>query len=195
MFKNYFKTAWRNLMKNKFYSFINIAGLALGLALGLLILLWVQDEFSFDSFHKNAPDIYRLENMVATGSNRQLWTATAAPIGYLAKKEIPGVKDFARISYNGYYGLFRYGDKVFNEQQKFFTDPSFFSLFDFKIITGDAFDPFPDDNSIVITESTAKRYFGDDNAGCIANFIALLTVSFQAIKAAVANPVKSLRTE
>ena len=68
MFKNYFKTAWRNLVKNKFYSFINIAGLTLGLTVGILILLWVQDEYSFDSFHKNAKNIIKLENMVGTNA-------------------------------------------------------------------------------------------------------------------------------
>jgi putative ABC transport system permease protein len=163
MFKNYFKTAWRNLVKNRFYTFINISGLAVGLAIGILILLWVQDEFSFDSFHSNAKNIYRLENMVGTGSSRQLWTVTAAPIAMIAKKQIPGVKEFVRISYNGFYGLFKYNDKIFNEQRNFFTDPSFFSMFDFKIIKGNSSNPFPDNNSIVITESTAKKYFGNDN--------------------------------
>ena len=67
MLKNYFKTAWRNLVKNKFYSSINIAGLTIGLSVGLLILLWVQNEFSYDLFNKNAPNIIKLENMVATG--------------------------------------------------------------------------------------------------------------------------------
>jgi putative ABC transport system permease protein len=163
MFKNYFKTAWRNLVRNKFYTIINISGLAVGLTIGILILLWVQDEFSFDSFHSNAKNIYRLENMVGTGSSRHLWTVTAAPIGMHAKKQIPGVQEFARLSYNGYYGLFRYKDKIFNEQGNFFTDPSFFSMFDFKIIKGNPSNPFPDNNSIVITESTSKKYFGNDN--------------------------------
>jgi len=67
MFKNYFKTAWRNLLKNKFYSLINIAGLTAGLAVGILILLWVQDELSFDGFHKKTADIYRLECFWGTG--------------------------------------------------------------------------------------------------------------------------------
>lgn len=164
MFRNYFKTGWRNLVKNKFYSVINIAGLTIGLTVGLLILLWVQDEFSYDSFHKNAPDIIRLENMVATGVNRQLWTVTAAPIGYLAKKDIPGVKDFVRISDDSYYGLFKYDDKVFDKEKTFFTDPSFFSVFDFNLIKGNGSTPFPDNNSIVITESTSNKYFGNDNA-------------------------------
>lgn len=164
MLRNYFKTAWRNLVKNRFYTIINIGGLAVGLAIGIVILLWVQDEFSFDGFHKNAPNIYKLENMVGTGSSRQLWTSTASAIGTLAKENIPGVKGEVRISYNGYYGLFKYKDKIFNEQKKFFADPSFFSMFDFNIIQGNASTPFPDDNSIVLTETTAKKYFGTDNA-------------------------------
>jgi putative ABC transport system permease protein len=164
MLKNYFKTAWRNLLKNRFYSVINISGLAVGLAVGIIILLWVQDEFSYDSFQSKQEHIYKLENMVGTGSSRQLWTNTASAIGVLAKKEIPGVEDVVRISYNGFYGLFKYKDKVFTEQQKFFTDPSLFSVFDFKIIKGNPANPYPDENSIVITESTAKKYFGDEDA-------------------------------
>lgn len=160
MFSNYFKTAWRNLQRSRFYTVINIGGLTAGLTVGILVLLWVQDELSYDSFHKKGDNIIRLENMVATGSNRQLWTVTAAPIGYLAKKDIPGVKDFVRISYNGYYGLFKYGDKIFNEQQTYFTDPSFFSVFDFGLIKGNAADPYPDNQSVVLTESTARKYFG-----------------------------------
>jgi len=163
MIKNYFKTAWRNLWKNGLYSLINIKGLTVGLAVGILILLWVQDEFSFDRFHKNEKNIYKLENMVGTGTSRQLWSATASPIGVLAKKEIPGVEDAVRICSNGIYKLFKYNDKVFNEQNNFFTDPSLFSIFDFKIIKGNASNPYPDDNSIVVTQSTAEKYFGKDD--------------------------------
>ncbi len=163
MFKNYFKTAWRSFIKNKFYSIINISGLTVGLAVGILILLWVQDECSFDRFHHKGKNIYRLENMVGTGPSRQIWTNTAAPIGVLAKNEIPGVKEVVRLSNNGYYALYKYKDKVFNEQKNAFADPSLFSMFDFKIIKGDAAKPFPDNNSVVLTESTARKYFGDEN--------------------------------
>src|SRR6478736_4366265 len=134
MLKNYFKTAWRNLMKNKFYSFINITGLTAGLAVGVLILLWVQDELSFDGFHKKTATIYRLENMVGTGASTQIWEATAAPIGVLGKKEIPVIKDMARLVYNGDYSLFKYKDKIFNEEHNAYTDPSLFSIFDFNLI-------------------------------------------------------------
>jgi putative ABC transport system permease protein len=164
MIRNYFKTAWRNLWRHKLYSLINIKGLTVGLAVGILILLWVQDEFSYDTFHKNEKNIYKVENMVGTGASRQLWTVTAAPIGVLAKKEIPGVEDVVRISGNGYYQLFKFKDKVFSEQNNFFTDPSLFSVFDFKLIKGNPSDPFPDDNSVVITETMAKKYFGNDDA-------------------------------
>jgi putative ABC transport system permease protein len=160
MFKNYLKTAWRNLSKSRFYTLINVGGLSVGLTIGILLLLWIQDEFSYDSFHKNSSRIYKLENMVGTGTSRQLWSVTTAPIGVLAKKQIPGVEDVVRITYNPFYGLFKYGDKVFNEQKNRFTDPSFFSMFDFKIVKGDKGNPFPDNNSIVITRSTAEKYFG-----------------------------------
>jgi putative ABC transport system permease protein len=163
MFRNYFKTAWRNLVKSRFYTVINISGLAVGLAIGILILLWVYDEYSYDRFHTNAPNIYKLENMVGTGSSRQLWTNTASAIAVLAKKNIPGVTDAVRMSYNGYYGLYKYGNKVFTEPKNFFTDASFFSVFDFKIIKGNKADPFPDHNAVVLTESTAKKYFGNND--------------------------------
>lgn len=162
MLKNYFKTAWRNLLKNKFYSLINISGLSVGLAVGILILLWVQYEFSFDGFHSNEENIYKLENMVGTGTSRQLWTETASPIGKLAKNEIPGVKDMVRISFNGYYDLFKYGDKTFTSGYKYFTDPSLFTIFDFPLIKGNIANPYPDDNSVVMTESLAKKYFGNE---------------------------------
>lgn len=163
MFRNYFKTAWRNLRKNKFYSSINIAGLTIGLTVGLLILLWVQDEFSYDRFPKNADNIYKLENMVATGPARQLWTVTTSPIAVMAKKQIPGVKDFVRITENYYYGLYKYKDKVFSEERTLVTDASFFSMFDFNIIKGNAKNPFPDSYSVVLTESAAKKYFGNED--------------------------------
>lgn len=162
MIKNYFKTAWRNLVKNKFYTAINIAGLTIGLTVGLLILLWVQDEYSYDRFHSNTDNIIKLENMVATGPARQLWTVTTAPIGIMAQQQIPGVKAAVRVTENYYYGLYKYGDKVFNDENTLVTDASFFSLFDFKIIKGNAANPFPDNRSVVLTASTARKFFGEE---------------------------------
>ena len=163
MFKNYFKTAWRSLVKNKFYSFINIAGLTLGLTVGILILLWVQDEYSYDSFHKNAPNIIKIENMVGTNTSRQLWTSTAAPIGVMAKQQIPGIQDVVRMTGNYFYALYKYNNKSFSDERNFFTDTSFFTMFDFPVIKGNASNPFPDNYSVVITETTAKKFFGNDD--------------------------------
>ena len=163
MLRNYFRTAWRNLLKNRFYSLINITGLTAGLAVGILILLWVQDELSFDRFHQKASAIYRLENRVGTGSSQQIWTTTVAPIANFAKREVPEVKDAVRIANNGGYTLFKYKDKVFNEEHSYYTDPTLFSVFDFSLIQGNQAKPFLDNNSIVLTETTAKRYFGSEN--------------------------------
>ncbi|MCX6217525.1 ABC transporter permease [Spirosoma sp.] len=163
MIRNYFRTAWRNLAKNKFYSFINISGLTIGLAVGILILLWVQDELSFDRFHTQSSSIYRLENWAGTGSSRQIWTTTVAPIAGFAKRETPEVKDAVRLAGNYAYTLFKYKGKTINENKTFFTDPALFSVFDFKLIQGNPAKPFSDDHSIVLTETTAKRYFGNEN--------------------------------
>lgn len=180
MLRNYIKTAWRNLLHNKFYSAINIAGLAIGLAVGMLILLWVQDELSFDKFHKQVNDIYRLELFGGTGTSRQIWSVGVAPIGPLTKQQIPQVRDYVRITGNGEYSLYKYQDKVFGDEQSVFADPSFFTVFDFPIIEGNSAKPFIDDNSVVITKKTAEKFFGDQNPigkVIVADNKASLTVS------------------
>ncbi len=163
MFKNYVKTAWRNLVKNRFYSLINIGGLTMGLTMGILVLLWVQDELSFDGFHKNSQTIYKLENLVGTGSSQQIWQETVAPIGDLGKTELAEIKNTVRITYNNIFSLFTYKDKLFKEGTTAFTDPSLFSVFDFPLIKGNPSNPFPDNHSIILTTSTAKKYFGEDD--------------------------------
>lgn len=161
MFRNYYKTTWRNLWKYKFYSLVNIAGLTTGLAIGILILLWVQDELSFDRFHGKAKQIYRLQNQVGTGSSTQIWTVTNAPIAVTAKSRLPEVKEVVRLYNNFFFAGYRYGDKLFAENHAFFTDASLFTVFDFGLIKGNTARPFPDDNSVVLTETTARRYFGN----------------------------------
>jgi len=163
MITNYFKIAWRNLLKNSFYSLINCTGLTVGLSVGILILLWVQDELSYDRFHAKADVIYKLENRVGTGSSQQIWTSTVAPIAEFAKKELPEVKNAVRLTYDGTYTLFKYKGKVFNESNSAFTDPSLFSVFDFNLVQGNQSKPFPDNHSVVLTETVAKRYFGQDD--------------------------------
>lgn len=161
MIRNYIKTAWRNLLKNKFYSFINIVGLTVGLAVGILILLWVQDELSFDKFHKNADNIYRVELFGGTGPSRQIFNSAVPAVGPLAKQELPGVIEQVRITDNYDYSLFKYQDKILPDQRAVYADPSFFTVFDFNLIKGNAAKPFADDNSVVITKETAQKFFGD----------------------------------
>ncbi|HZX58066.1 MAG TPA: ABC transporter permease, partial [Mucilaginibacter sp.] len=161
MIRNYIKTAWRNLVKNKFYSIINIAGLTLGLAIGILILLWVQDELSFDTFHKNAKNIYRLDIQGGTGATKQIFDFGVAPIAQLAKQELPEVTGATRLCFDVSFSMFKYQDKVFGDEKTVFADPSLFSMFNFPLIEGNNAKPFPDDNSVVITKKTAKKFFGD----------------------------------
>ena len=161
MIRNYLKTAWRNLMKNKFYSIINIAGLTIGLAIGILILLWVQDELSFDTFHKNAKNIYRLDIQGGTGATKQIFEFGVAPIAKMAKEELPEVTNETRLCFDVSFSLYKYQDKVFGDEKTIFADPSLFTMFDFPLTEGNPAKPFPDDNSIVITRETAKKFFGD----------------------------------
>jgi len=165
MLKNYIKTAWRNIWKSKFFSFVNILGLTVGLAIGTLILIWVQDELNFDSFYKKSASIYKLELFGGTGSSRQIWDVDVAPMGPLAKNQLPEVLDQVRIaSVNNLFSLFRYQDKVFGNENAVFVDPSFFTVFDLQILNGNVGKPFMADNSVVITEKTAHKYFGNESA-------------------------------
>ncbi len=163
MIKNYFKTAWRNLVSNKFYSAINIIGLTVGLTVGLLILLWVNDELSFDAFHTKAPRIYQVEAQIGSGTTKQIWGGVSAPVATFALKEIPGVENAVRLVGNGNYSLFKYGDKMLEpgDNGMYFADPSIFKVFDFKLIEGNANNPFPNIQSILISQTTAKRFFGN----------------------------------
>ncbi|HEY4326743.1 MAG TPA: ABC transporter permease [Mucilaginibacter sp.] len=163
MIKNYFKTAWRNILKNKFYASINIIGLTVGLTVGLLILLWVNDELSFDRFNTKAGQLYQMQAQIGTGSSKQIWAGVQGPVATYALKEVPGVQNAVRIVNTWEYSVFRYKDKLLGpgDNGNYYVDPSFFKIFDFKLLRGNVNTPFPNDKSIVITESTAKRFFGD----------------------------------
>jgi putative ABC transport system permease protein len=163
MFKNYFKTAWRNLLKSKFYSLVNMAGLTAGLAVGILILLWVNDERSYNGFHRKEADLYRVELFGGTGATRQIWPLIVAPMGPLAKSELPEVLDQTRLYETDL--TFRYGrEKYFAHEKIQFIDSSFFSLFDFPLVEGSVSRPFPDAHSVIITQQTARKFFGVESA-------------------------------
>jgi putative ABC transport system permease protein len=161
MFKNYLLVALRNMKKHKWYSFINIAGLALGIACCILMLLWVRYEFSFDRFHENADEIYRIISEVPTGNQIIQNARTPNPIGSTLKDEYPEVVNFTMTQ--GVEGwLVRYGEKQFVNDKIAMANPSFFKMFTFPFVKGDPGIAFNEPHSLVITERMAKKYFGDE---------------------------------
>ncbi|HTK20774.1 MAG TPA: ABC transporter permease [Mucilaginibacter sp.] len=165
MIRNYFKTAWRNILKNKFYASINVIGLTVGLTVGLLILLWVNDEYSFDTFNSRADRIYEINAQIGTGTSRQTWPGLPAPTGMHAAKDIPEVENSVRIGAEGDYVIYRYKDKLLpaGDNGAYFADASLFKIFDYKLLKGNTDNPFPDIHSIIITQNTATRFFGNED--------------------------------
>jgi len=163
MFRNYFKTALRNLLQNKIYSFINIAGLSLGLACAILIMLYVNDEVSYDRFHANAGNIYRI---VTQGLSKNGVKGRKDPnTGYLQgprfSENIPDIKSFVRVQSNE--KNIKTGTEVKN-QELLFVDSFFFDMFSFPLISGNRHTCLKDPSSVVITEEAAKKQFGTSDA-------------------------------
>jgi len=158
MFKNYFKTAFRNLARNKVYSFINIAGLSLGLTCAMLIMLYVKDEVSFDRFHKNVNDIYRVVSTSPRGENR---VSTGTLQGPRFTQNVAGIKSFVRLK-NGREDI-KTGNYV-HTQDLMYVDSNFFSLFTFPLLSGDAKTCLTEPHSIVLNEDVARTQFGTTDA-------------------------------
>lgn len=152
MFKNYLKIAIRNLIKHRTYSFINIAGLALGMLSCILILLWVQDEFSFDRFHKNSDRLYLCVNQLDEG-----WSTTSPwSLAPTLKNDFPEIERYTR--FNNRNLLVKYADQSFYENIGF-VDPDFLGMFSFPMIKGDPATALTVKESAVISEKTAQKYF------------------------------------
>lgn len=166
MFRNYFKIAFRNLWKNKGLSFINIFGLASGMACSLLIFLFVADEISYDRFNAGADRIYRVVKDFVNDDGSRLPDATTPPAAAPAiQKEIPGIEHVTRVFPAwGDNFLFTYKDKHIYEQNLYRVDSSFFDVFSFPFVKGNAKNAFKNINSIVITQAAAKKYFGNTDA-------------------------------
>ena len=163
MFFSYLKTAIRNLKKYKAYSFINIFGLAVGIACCILILLWVRDELSFDGFHAKADRLFRIvEQQTYQGGEIFPVAVTPAPLAPTIKEEFPEIAETCRFTTAPRF-LVTYEDKRFYERRLGMADPSFFRMFSFPFVKGDPNDAFPQLNSIVISQSIAEKYFGDDD--------------------------------
>jgi putative ABC transport system permease protein len=163
MFKNYLKIALRNIRRYKGYSFINIAGLAIGMTCCLLIMLYVNQELRYDRFHKNAHRIYRvaMESTTPEGKNRT--AASMFPLAPAFKMDYPEVEQMARILFWSSNSLIKSGDKTFFEKRFVFADNELFDIFTFPVIKGKKDNPLADKSSIVITKSIAEKYFGKEN--------------------------------
>jgi predicted permease len=160
MFRNYFKTAWRNLWKNKTYSFLNIFGLAIGIACAGLIFLWVEDEVNYDNFNIKKDRLYYVR--VNQKYDAYVFTHGSTP-GVLApamQAEMPGVANTCRVTEGTPSLLFSIGDKSVYATGKF-AEPSLFSMFTLPFVEGDAKNAFSQLHSLVITEKTAKKFFGN----------------------------------
>ncbi|MCD4796157.1 MAG: ABC transporter permease [Candidatus Cloacimonetes bacterium] len=170
MFKNYLKVAVRNLLRKKFYSTINILGLAIGLTCTILIGLFVQNELSFDKHHENYERIYRLESHFTIQESDDFFAATAFPLGPALKLEFPqDVEEFCRFMPMD-NNIFQIDDKKIFEDNVYYADSTLTSFFTHKFISGSPDEALNDPNEMILTESFAKRIFGDkDPIGKVLN--------------------------
>jgi putative ABC transport system permease protein len=164
MLHNYFKTALRILVRQPAYSFINIFGLTVGIASCLLIMLYIKDELSFDRFHKDAERIYRVDFMARLNGQEVATVQTGLPMAEAMMNEAPPVESVVRVTKWNTMPV-RYEDKSFTEKHFYLADSNFFQFFSFKLLSGNPQSALVGPNKVVISERTAKKYFGYKGAG------------------------------
>ncbi|NUM81258.1 ABC transporter permease [bacterium] len=161
MFKNYLKIALRNLWKQKTYSFINIAGLSVGLAAFILIFMYVKEEIRYDAFHENGSRIYRMYYERQDESNFVSAPALPTGVGATIKQDIPDIESVVR--FYAAKPILTIGDQPFREESFYFADNGVFDMFSFPLLSGDPKTALSEPFSIVLTETMAKKYFGDSD--------------------------------
>ena len=162
MFKNYLLVALRNMRRFKGYTFINIFGLSVGIACCILILLFVRNELDYDRFNVKADRIFRIGLRASLNNNRMDGVVSCAPMAQTLVAEVPEVEAATRV-WNAGFPVFRYQDKVFSEERQFFVDSTFFDVFTVEFLTGNPKTALNKPNMIVLTESMARKYFGDED--------------------------------
>ena len=190
MLKNYIQVALRNLMKNKIFTLINIAGLAISMAVALLILNYVSFEFSYDKMHEKQDRIYRVESLFYEGKTlTDDWATSSFGYASAMKENIPGIEDFTRIAINNTEQMVSFEDHIFRENAVAVTEPSFFKLFSFQLIEGDPKTVLSRPRTVVISELAANKYFKNNNPiGKILKF----KTSNQTIECEVSGIIKNL---
>src|SRR3954453_115398 len=164
MIKNYFKIAWRNLMKYKYISFINLFGLTVGLTCCLLITTYILNELSYDRYNENADNIYRVTRTFYNqqGVQSLKLASISPPFGYYFPTDFPEIKKMTRLLDNGLTPL-RYKDKLINANNVCFADENFFDVFSVKVLKGNPKTALAEPYSAMLTEETAKKYFGNED--------------------------------
>ena len=167
MIKNYLKIAFRNLTRQKGYSFINITGLAIGMACAIFILLWVQDELSYDGFHENKDNIFRVATLFKNEGSEIYGDDTSAPVAPFLKNNYPEIKEATTVNFGWLTGnsrnIIKFGEKSFYTNDLILTDPSFFDIFSFPFLQGDKKTALENPNSVILTHSTAEKCFGSED--------------------------------
>ncbi len=164
MFTNYLKIAWRNVLKNKTFSAINITGLAIGLSCFLLISLYVTDELSYDQHNEKAGRIFRINSDIKMGGTHLNLAVCSDPMGATLKKDYPQVEEFVRFYNSSGSKLIKKGNEFIDEHNVAHADSTLFNVFTLPAVDGDIKNALNEPNTVVITESTAKKYFGNTNA-------------------------------
>ncbi len=162
---NYIKIAYRNLVKHRFISFINLFGLTIGLCCCLVILAYILNELSYDRSPENAADIYRVERTFSnpeTGAVNLNLAAIAPPAGPLLQNDFKEIKTVTQLLQNGSVPI-KYADKIFNEPNSFFADEHFLQLFSVPVLRGNPATALADPNCVMMTEEVAKKYFGNED--------------------------------
>jgi putative ABC transport system permease protein len=160
MFKNFIISAFRNLLRNKFYAFLNILGLSIGLAAFIFILLYVRDEITYDKHNKKHERIYRIESDFNISNRHDVFAIVPVPMGPAFKLEFPEVEAFVRLNEVG-NALFRYGDKEYYEEDFYFADSNIADVFTINFLSGSPKNALTEPFTMVVTEKIAKKYFGD----------------------------------
>ncbi|MGB6153477.1 MAG: ABC transporter permease [Pricia sp.] len=165
MFKNHFKIAWRNLKTNRLFSVINILGLSLGLAITMVLFLFIRNEQSFDSMYPNKERIERVLLHTDGDMGRETWANSPAALAPALMNDIPDIKFAARIASNnfGAKATVRVNNENFSENQLYWVDQELFDIFKVPILEGDMASALERPNTVVLSETTAKRYFGDES--------------------------------
>jgi len=162
MFKNYVKTALRNIFRTKAFSLINIIGLAIGMAGTLMILMYITSELSFENFHKNRKNIYRVGVEFGEEGSKMRFAGAMPALGPALVENFPEVDNTVRFVQDE-HTKFEYNSRVFLEQNVFFADSTVFDVFSFKMLEGNPETALNEPYSLVMTEEFAKKLFGDES--------------------------------